>query len=112
MNSVNIIGRLVRDPDLRTTSGGKSVANVSLAINRGDDATFIDVTIWGDQADNFCKFHTKGDMTAISGRLTQDQWEDRDSGQKRTKIKVTCESWSFASSKSESAPKKRVDVNF
>ena len=103
MNHVCIMGRLVRDPDLRYTSAGTAVANVSLALNRGDDVTYVDVTIWDKRAEAFAKFHSKGDMAAISGRLTQDTWEDKETGQKRSKMKVTCEDWSFTRSKTKAA---------
>ncbi len=99
MNVVAIVGRLVRDPDLRHTSSGTAVANVSLALNRGDDTVFVDVTIWDKQAESFCKFHNKGDMAAVNGRLSMDSWDDRQTGERRTKLKITCETWSFASNK-------------
>jgi len=100
MNVVAIVGRLVRDPDLRSTSSGTPVANVSIAVNRSkDEVIFVDVTIWDKQAEAFCKFHHKGDLAAINGRLTMDEWDDKQTGARRTKLKVTCESWSFAANR-------------
>jgi single-strand DNA-binding protein len=101
LNKVMVIGRLVRDVDLRYTASGTAVANLTLALNRrrkgGEQETaFVDVVVWGDQAVNFDKFHSKGDKCYIEGRITQDSWESQ-SGEKRTKLKITCESWSFAS---------------
>ena len=94
------LGRLTRDPDLRFTKDGKPVANITLAVNRKksnneDAVSFIDVTIWGEPAKVFTKFHFKGDLAYIEGRLDQETWEA--DGGKRSKLKVTCEIWRFAS---------------
>lgn len=101
MNVVGIVGRLTRDPDLRRTSDGTSVANCTVAVDDRGKTVFVDVTIWDKRAEAFAKYHKRGDMCAIEGHLTMDKWEDRETKKKRTKLKVTCDSWSFTRNKSE-----------
>lgn len=95
MNSVQIIGRLCRDADIRYTSGDdpKCVANFLLAVDRlgrNGGADFIPVTAWGRTAEVIEKYTSKGKQVAIVGRFTSDNYEDRD-GNRRTKYFVTCE---------------------
>lgn len=95
MNSVQIIGRLCRDADIRYTSGDdpKCVANFLLAVDRfgrNGGADFIPVTAWGKTAEVIEKYTSKGKQVAIVGRFTSDNYEDRD-GNRRTKYFVTCE---------------------
>jgi single-strand DNA-binding protein len=100
-NSVTLIGNLTRDPDLRTTDGGSSVADFGLAINRKykangewqENAAFIEVTCWGSTAENAKKFLSKGDPVFIDGRISQDTWES--DGQKQSKVYVTAETVNF-----------------
>jgi single-strand DNA-binding protein len=99
------MGNLTRDPELRFTNGGLAVCKVGLAINRktkdGDsgnykeEVTFVDVTIFGKRGEAFQKFHTKGAVAFIDGELRLDQWEDKDSGQKRSKLYVVANNWEF-----------------
>ena len=88
-NSVNMTGRLVRDPELRYTPNGKAVANFALAVNRlfGDDeADFFDVTCWGKTAETVANHLGKGRMVAITGRLQTRSYEAKD-GSKRKALK-------------------------
>lgn len=99
-NSVQIIGNLTRDPEVKFTPKGTAVAELGIAVNRTwkDDAgtkreetTFIDVELWGRQAEVAGECLKKGNPVFIQGRLSMDQWEDKATSQKRTKLKVTGE---------------------
>ena len=92
-NEVTLVGNLVRDPELRYTPGGKAVCDIDLAINRKrdgqDNTTFINgITLWNKTAENVCNYCTKGAMLLIKGELSVNEWEDKESGSKRTKMKV------------------------
>lgn len=98
------MGRLTRDVDVRYTQSGTAVGNFGIALNRkkpdgSDEVCFIDVAMWGKRAEAFAKFHGRGDLCLLSGRLTMDEWEDKQSGARRTKIKITAENWEFISGK-------------
>jgi single-strand DNA-binding protein len=99
-NSVQIIGNLTRDPECKFTPKGTAVAELGLAINRvwkddqgqkREEVLFCDVELWGRQAEVAGEYLKKGSPVFIQGRLTMDQWEDKATGQKRTKLKVTGE---------------------
>ena len=109
-NRVIIMGNLTAEIDLRSTPGGTSVADVSLAINdrrknqAGDwveDTTFVDVTLWGRTAEVACEYLGKGSPILIEGRLKLDTWET--DGQKRSKLKVICERMQMLGSNSKTA---------
>ena len=101
-NRVVLMGNLTRDPEVRYTSGGTAVTDVSLAVNRvwndkstntrREETTFVDVTLWGRSAEIAGEYLSKGRPVLIEGRLQLDQWEDRETGQKRSKLKVVGES--------------------
>lgn len=104
LNKVLLIGNLTRDPELRYTPRGTAVAEISLAINRVwyDDAkqkqeetTFVDITLWGRQAELAQQYLNKGRGCFVEGRLSLDTWEDKATGQKRSKLKVVAESLQF-----------------
>ena len=91
LNQVILIGRLTNDPDLRYTSGnGKAVCNFGLAVNRPykskQEADFINIEVWGKQAENTAQYVGKGSKVAVTGELNIDQYEK--DGQKRTATKV------------------------
>lgn len=96
MNSVNIIGRVGGEIDLRYTPGGKAVAQLTLAVDDGwgdnKKTAWIGVTIWGATAELAQRAVQKGDRLGITGRLSQDEWEDKATGKKQRKTKVTCDS--------------------
>lgn len=96
MNSVNITGRVGQDIELRHTPAGKAVCDVSLAVDDGfgdnKKTVWITVTIWDKAAETAHKFAKKGDVLGITGRLSQDEWEDKTTGKKVTKIKLVSES--------------------
>lgn len=104
LNKVLLLGNLTRDPELRYTPKGTAVADLGLAVNRRvpdgsgnwtDETTFVDVTVWGTTAENAQKFLTKGRGVFIEGRLQMDTWEDKQTGQKRSKLKVVAEGLQF-----------------
>ena len=104
LNKVMLIGNLTRDPELRYTPKGTAVADLGIAVNRrvsdgngnwSDETTFVDVTVWGNTAENSQKYLTKGRGVFIEGRLQLDTWEDKQSGQKRSKLKVVGENVQF-----------------
>lgn len=97
LNKVMLIGNLTRDPEVKHTAKGTVVADLGLAINRvwyneqnqkQEDTTFVDVTLWGRQAEVAQQYLTKGSPCYIEGRLNLDTWDDKTTGQKRSKLKV------------------------
>jgi single-strand DNA-binding protein len=116
-NKVVLVGNLTRDPQVRYTPGGTAVADIGLAVNRQwfdkqanqkrEETTFVDVTLWGRQAEVAGEYLSKGRSVLIEGRLQLDQWEDRESGQKRSKLKVVGESMQMLDSRGDggSAPR-------
>ncbi len=112
LNKVMIIGNLTRDPELRHTPKGTAVAELGLAINRvwrdeqgqkQEDTTFVDVTLWGRLAEIAQQYLTKGSQAYIEGRLTLDTWDDKATGQKRSKLKVVGETLQLLGAKGSSA---------
>jgi single-strand DNA-binding protein len=104
LNKVIIMGNLTRDPEIKHTPKGTAVAELSVAVNRkvpdGNDGwknepIFIDVTAWGSTAENAHKYLTKGRGVFIEGRLQLQTWDDKTTGQKRSKLKVICEALQF-----------------
>lgn len=104
LNVVAIIGRLVADPELKTTPAGINVCAFRIACDRSfvqqgqqRQADFIDVVAWRHNADFLCKHFAKGSMVAVQGRLQTRQYQDRN-GNKRTAVEVVADSLSFAGS--------------
>ena len=112
MNRVEQLGNLTRDPELRKTNSGTSVLNCCIATQRnvpkGDGfvkkSFFLDFTMWGATAETFYKFHSKGSKAFIDGHLDSDEWEDKATGQKRSKIKMIATSWYFTGNKDDTGP--------
>jgi len=103
-NKVILMGNLTRDPELRFTQNGTALCKFGLAVNRRfqnaekewvEEATFVDITIWGKRGEAFAKFHSKGKPAFIEGTLRLDTWEDRESGAKRSKLYVVGDNWEF-----------------
>lgn len=107
LNQYNCIGRLTRDPELKYTSGGTAVASFGLAVNRTytkdnekkQDTCFIDVTAWGRMGEVISEYMAKGGQVFITGRLQLDQWTDKRSDEKRSKIKLVAENIQFLGDK-------------
>ena len=100
-NKVIVMGNLTRNVELRYTPNGTAVCELGLAVNRSwldrqskrrkEEATFIDITMWGRQAEVAAEYLSKGSGVLIEGRLELEQWTDKKSGQKRSKLKVVGE---------------------
>jgi single-strand DNA-binding protein len=104
LNKVFLIGNLTRDPELRVTPKGTAVCQFGLAVNRQykdesgatrDETAFIDIEAWGKQGELCSKYLQKGSLAFIEGRLKFDSWEDKQSGQKRSKLKVVLDNVQF-----------------
>lgn len=113
LNKVLLIGNLTRDPDLRHTPKGTPVADISLAINRTwsdesgarrEEVTFVDITLWNRQAELAAQYLKKGRSSLIEGRLHIDTWDDKATGQKRSRLKVVAESLQFLGAAHADAP--------
>lgn len=103
-NKVLLMGNLTRDPEVRYTPKGTAIANLGLAVNRvytteggeqKEEVTFIDIEVWGRQAETAGQYLAKGRPVFVEGRLKLDSWEDKESGQKRNKLKVVAERVQF-----------------
>jgi len=104
MNNVQLLGNLCSDPEMRYTPSNLAVTTFRVAINEGKDrTTFVDVECWQQTAELVNKYWRKGKQIALTGRLTLDQWEDKDGG-KRSKLKVTAERVYFVGPKDQDAP--------
>lgn len=105
MNNVTLVGRLTKDPELRTVSTGNTTCNFSVAINRqftnaaGERETdFINCVIWGKQAENLCKYCTKGSLIGVQGRIQTRNYDGQD-GRKVYVTEVAAQNVSFLGSK-------------
>ena len=101
---VALLGHLTRDPELRYTPQGAAVCDLSVAVNhkftkkdgeKAESVAFVDVTVWNRQAETSAEFLKKGRLVLVSGRLSQDRWEDPKTGQKRSKLQVVAASVQF-----------------
>jgi len=103
-NKVILAGNLTRDPELRYTPKGTAIAKFGLAINRNwtgedgqkrEEVTFVDIDAFGKQAEVIGQYLRKGRPVLIEGRLKLDQWDDKQTGQKRSRLGVVLEAFSF-----------------
>ncbi len=107
LNSVNIMGNLTRDHELKYTPSGKSVCSLSIANNRiytknGEkvsEVSFFDVEVWGVIAENCAKYLSKGSGIAVEGRLRQDRWEK--DGKTQSRVRITANNIHFLSRKKD-----------
>ena len=106
LNKVFLIGNLTRDPELRVTPKGTAICSFGLAVNRQyrdesgtarDETTFVDIEAWGKQGELVSKYLTKGSPCMVEGRLRLDSWEDKNTQQKRSKLKVVLDNVQFLS---------------
>jgi single-strand DNA-binding protein len=110
-NRVILLGNLTRDPQVRYTPGGTAVSEIGLAVNRTwfdqktnskrEEVTFVDVTLWGRQAEVAGEYLSKGRQVLIEGRLQLDTWDDKESGQKRSKLRVVGENMTMVGSRTD-----------
>ena len=107
LNHIVVMGRLTRDPELRKTASGVSVASFSVAVDRDfsqqdgkKETDFLDVVAWRSTAEFAAKYFTKGRMAVVSGRLQIRNWEDKE-GNKRRTAEILAENIYFGDSKKE-----------
>lgn len=117
INKVIIIGRMVRDPELRHLQSGSSVTDFSIAVKRlysvagekKEETSFINCTAWGKQAEALAQYCKKGQRIGVEGRLKQDTWDDKEDGKKRSKLYVVVENFQFLTPKSSEQENIHVD---
>jgi len=104
LNRVMLAGNLTRDPELRRTPNGAAVAVFGLAANerfatrqgeQREEVCFVDIEIWGKQAETCCQYLTKGAPAFVEGRLRCDRWEDKQTGQRRSRLFVRADRVQF-----------------
>lgn len=112
INKVMVTGNVTRDSELRSTPSGTKVLNFGIAVNDRrknasgeweDYANFFECTMFGKRAEALANYLKKGAKVAIEGRLHYSSWEDRESGQKRSKVDITVEEIEFFSAKTNDA---------
>lgn len=105
VNRVILVGNLGKDPEVRYTTGGQAVGHLSVATSRSwtdkqsgqrkEETEWHDVEVWGKQAEQCAQFLAKGRQVYVEGRLKTDKWQDKQSGQERSKVKVVADSVRF-----------------
>lgn len=116
LNSVNIMGNLTRDPEMKYTPSGKAVCSISIANNRvyskgGERVTevsYFDVEVWGAAAENCSKYLTKGSGIIVEGRLRQDRWEK--DGKTQSRVRISANSVHFMPKKQGGTDREPVGV--
>lgn len=109
MNRINIIGRLTKDPELKSTSSGFSISRFSIAVNKSqkkgdiyeDKACFFECVVFGKQADTAQKYLEKGHRVGIDGSLDWESWQDKD-GNRKSKIQIVIDKFFFLEPRKES----------
>ena len=108
LNKVFLAGNLTRNPELRYTPGGTAVAQFGMAVNRRfrnregqmqEEATFVDIEVWGRQAETASEYLSKGSPVLVEGRLKLDTWESKQTGERRSKLRVVGERVQFLGSR-------------
>ncbi len=108
VNRVFLMGNITRDIELKHTPSDQAVATIGLAMNRvyktrdgenREETTFVDCEAWGRTAEVMSQYLSKGSPVFIEGRLKLDQWDDRETGKKRSKLKVVIDNFQFVDSK-------------
>lgn len=111
INKVILIGRLTRDPEIRTLPNGTGIAKFSLAVNRRytanneakEEVSFFDCVVWGKMAEVVRQYCQKGKQVAVDGRLRQNRWQDNQTGQSRSKVEIVVDSFQLLGRASASA---------
>jgi len=112
LNKVFLLGNLTRNPELRYTPGGAAVCNFGIAVNRrfstaqGEDreeTCFVEIEVWGRQAQLCQQYLTKGAPALVEGRLRYDSWEDRETGRRRSRLLVRADRVQFLSAPARSS---------
>ena len=108
LNKVMLMGNLTRDPEIKFTPKGTAIANFGIAVNRTftpeggekrEEVTFIDLEAWGRTAEVIGEYFKKGRPIYVEGRLKLDQWDDKTTGKKMSKLRVVVESFEFLGSR-------------
>ncbi|MDZ4287976.1 MAG: single-stranded DNA-binding protein [Prosthecobacter sp.] len=108
LNKVMLIGNLTRDPEVRYTPKGSAVADLAIAVNRSyqtdngermEEVTYVDIVVWARLAELAGQYLHKGRAVFVEGRLQMDSWEDKATGQKRSRLRVVAENLQFLDSK-------------
>ena len=108
LNRVQLMGRLTFDPELRRIPSGTAVTELRMAVNRSwqgrdgdrrEEVLYIDVTAWDRQAETCCQILRKGSLIFVEGALKMDQWDDKTTGEKRSKIRVQADRVQFLDSR-------------
>jgi single-strand DNA-binding protein len=107
-NKVILAGNLTRDPELRTLPSGQAITKFALAVNRRyatkegeqrEEVTFVDIDSFGKQAEAIAKYCAKGRPLLVEGRLKLDQWDDKTTGEKKSRMGVVLENFTFLDSR-------------
>jgi len=114
VNKVILIGNLGKDPEVRYTQGGQAVANLRIATSRSwtdkqsgqrkEETEWHDVEVWGKQAEQCGEYLAKGRQVYVEGRLKTDKWQDKQSGQERSRVKVVADSVRFLGGRGAGGP--------
>lgn len=119
-NKVILMGNLTRDPELKYTPKGSAVCQFGIAVNRKwraedgtvkEEVTFLDLQAWGKSAETIMQYCKKGSSLHVEGRLSQEAWTDKESGQKKSKTRVVVETFQFIGGrqeKSEAKPEAKI----
>ena len=105
INTINLVGRAGREPDVRYFESGSTVANFTLAVNRisrGDEPDWFNLEIWGKQAQIAADYVKKGSLVGITGSFKIDSWKDKNTGEERFKPVVRVDRLNLLSSRKES----------
>lgn len=109
-NRTILVGNLTRDPEMRYTPKGTAIVQGGIAVNHKwkteggeekEDVLFLDFSVWGRAGETFAQYTRKGDPILLEGRLKLDQWEDKNTKEKRSKVKLTVENFQFLGGKRE-----------
>lgn len=115
--AVTMIGNLTRKPETKFTPGGMAITSFGIAINTKrksgeqwvDETTFVDVTFFGKRGEAFAKFHDKGALAFITGRLRTEKWQDKNTGQERSKLSVVADEFQFVGGRGEARTESRAE---
>lgn len=109
-NRVILMGNLTRDPEVRQAQSGTTIVKAGLAINERlpdgqggwkEETSFFDVVLFGKRAEAFSRFMQKGKPVLLEGRLRQSTWQDKESGQNRSRVEVIVDNWEFVGGRSD-----------
>ena len=111
LNKVFLMGNLTRDPELRYTPGGAAVCEFGIAINRSftsnnqtrEEVCFVDIVVWGKSGELCQRYLSKGSQALIEGRLQYDQWEDKATGRRSSRLRVVADNVQFVGARREGA---------